>query len=50
VYELLQLNTEFGGLPHFTIGISKRVVKEDFIHWIEKKRRTKSESYLKAVK
>lgn len=50
VYELLQLNTDFGGIPHFNIGISKRVVKADFVHWIEKKRNVKSESYLKAVK
>lgn len=49
VYELLQLKTEFGGIPHFNIGISKRVVKADFIDWIEKKRRAKSESYLRAV-
>lgn len=30
VYELFQLKPEFGGIPNFEIGLSKRVEKKDF--------------------
>ena len=35
VYELFQLQPEFGGIPNFEIGASKRVDKPDFFNWIE---------------
>jgi excisionase family DNA binding protein len=35
VYELFQLHPEFGGIPNFEIGASKRVDKADFKKWIE---------------
>lgn len=38
VYELLQINEEAGGIRCFQIGSSKRVDKEDFFKWIEKKK------------
>ncbi|MBT2644770.1 helix-turn-helix domain-containing protein [Bacillus sp. ISL-41] len=34
VYELLQIRTDKGGIPHFRIGASKRVEKEDFRQWV----------------
>lgn len=36
VYELLQMNVEYGGIPNFSIGTSKRVEKSDFKLWIMK--------------
>lgn len=41
VYELFQLHTEFGGIPNFSIGASHRVDKQDFIQWLERKKREK---------
>lgn len=38
VYELFQLHKEHGGIPNFKIGASKRVDKQDFKAWIEKKK------------
>ncbi|MGE6379219.1 helix-turn-helix domain-containing protein [Peribacillus muralis] len=38
VYELLQMSEEFGGIKCFQIGSSRRVDKEDFFKWIEKKK------------
>lgn len=38
VYELLQMSEEAGGIRCFQIGSSKRVDKEDFFKWIEKKK------------
>ena len=41
VYELFQLHVEYGGIPNFAIGSSKRVDKADFKWWIaERKRET----------
>ncbi|MFB4472912.1 helix-turn-helix domain-containing protein [Bacillus sp. Marseille-P3661] len=34
VYELFQRQVEHGGIPHFSIGTSKRVEKSDFKRWI----------------
>lgn len=34
VYELFQIQVEHGGIPHFSIGTSKRVEKSDFQQWI----------------
>lgn len=38
VYELFQLHVNYGGIPNFEIGISKRVEKKDFKEWIERKK------------
>lgn len=38
VYELLQMSEEAGRIKCFQIGISKRVDKDDFFKWIEKKK------------
>ncbi|WP_313635013.1 helix-turn-helix domain-containing protein [Exiguobacterium sp.] len=38
VYELMQLSEEAGGIRCFKIGASKRVDKEDFVKWIERKK------------
>jgi len=35
VYELLEINPEYGGIPCLAIGASKRVDKDDFCQWIE---------------
>jgi len=42
VYELFQMAPEYGGIPNFDIGFSKRVRKEDFLRWIESKVQEKS--------
>jgi len=42
VYELFQMTPEHGGIPNFDIGFSKRVRKEDFLLWIERKVQAKS--------
>ncbi|MDJ0288208.1 MULTISPECIES: helix-turn-helix domain-containing protein [Bacillus] len=39
VYELLQMTEEAGGIKCFQIGLSKRVEKEDFIQWIEERKK-----------
>lgn len=36
VYELFQIKNSSGGIPNFSIGATRRVVKIDFIKWIEK--------------
>lgn len=38
VYELFQLSEEAGGIKCFQIGTSKRVDREDFFKWIERKK------------
>ncbi|TEB05861.1 Helix-turn-helix domain protein [Pelotomaculum schinkii] len=43
VYELFQLKPDFGGIPNFEIGFSKRVDKQDFLQWIEAKKKEKAE-------
>lgn len=42
VYELFQMKPEHGGIPNFDIGFSKRVRKEDFLRWIERRVKEKS--------
>jgi len=42
VYELFQITPKVGGIPNFEIGISKRVVKEDFLQWIELRKDAKN--------
>lgn len=48
VYELFQLSPDHGGIPNFEIGASKRVVKEDFVQWIERMKEKKTKYWLKA--
>lgn len=38
VYELTDLKPEYGGIPTFTIGKSKRVEKRDFVEWIKRQK------------
>ncbi|NBI29463.1 DNA-binding protein [Chengkuizengella sp. YPA3-1-1] len=45
VYELYQLNPEYGGIPNFSIGNSHRVVKEDFLNWIKEKKQENLKKY-----
>lgn len=44
IYELFHLKPEFGGIPNFEIGISKRVEKKDFLAWIEARKGEKAQS------
>ena len=44
VYELFQISPEHGGIPNFEIGASKRVVKEDFMRWIERMKEKKQKT------
>jgi len=44
VYELFQLRPNYGGIPNFDIGASKRVEKKDFVVWIEARKGEKSQS------
>lgn len=37
VYELFKLNPDIGGIPCIEIGITKRVRKETFITWMNKR-------------
>lgn len=39
VYELTDLKPEYGGIPMFTIGKSKRVEKRDFVEWIKRQKK-----------
>jgi hypothetical protein len=39
VYELFQLVPEQGGIPCYEIGKSKRVLKADYINWINTMKR-----------
>lgn len=39
VYELLQVKPEYGGIPNFAIGTSRRVTVEDFLQWIEEQKK-----------
>ena len=43
VYELFQLKPNYGGIPNFDIGASKRVEKKDFIKWIEARKGEKAQ-------
>lgn len=35
VYELFDLSPEHGGIPNYCIGISRRVLKRDYLKWID---------------
>lgn len=35
IYELFKVNVEYGGIPNFKIGNSRRADKKDLIRWIE---------------
>ena len=42
IYELFQTRVEFGGIPNFEIGASKRVDKADFNWWIAERKKEKN--------
>lgn len=44
VYELFQIHPDFGGIPNFEIGASKRVEKTDFKNWITMKKENKQKN------
>lgn len=46
VYELIKLNIEHGGIPHFEIGASKRVEKADLELWIANQKQKKGFSHV----
>lgn len=41
VYELLKLRPVAGGIPCINIGATKRVCKDDFVEWLDSKRKEK---------
>ncbi|MEK3851172.1 helix-turn-helix domain-containing protein [Paenibacillus sp. FSL R7-0340] len=47
VYELLKINEDYGGIPNFSVGNSRRVMKSDFLDWIEKRKQEQRDSYSK---
>ncbi len=48
IYELMQLKPEYGGIPSFTIGRSRRVEKRDFIQWLEERKQQGLDENLKS--
>ena len=42
IYEMFQIPPGMGGIPNFEIGNSKRVDKQDFLEWIEARKKDKS--------
>ena len=44
VYELFQLHVDYGGIPNFEIGESKRVDKEDLKQWIIERKEQKKKA------
>lgn len=48
VYELFQIHPNFGGIPNFEIGASKRVEKTDFKNWINMKKENKQKNFREA--
>ncbi|MEK4113258.1 helix-turn-helix domain-containing protein [Paenibacillus sp. FSL M7-1414] len=38
VYSLFDVKPESGGIPNFTIGISRKVDKRDFFSWLDQKK------------
>lgn len=43
VYDLYKLPPERGGIPNFRVGNSRRVMKTDFISWINQQRNQQDE-------
>ncbi len=43
IYELFQISVEYGGIPNFEIGASKRVNKSDFEEWLLRRKQEKEE-------
>ncbi len=41
VYELFQTKPDYGGIPNFAIGPSKRVEKSDLLAWIDRRKKDK---------
>ncbi len=42
VYELFDVKPEYGGIPNFDIGYSKRVEKTDLVKWIQEQKKKKA--------
>ncbi|MGY5341750.1 helix-turn-helix domain-containing protein [Paenibacillus glucanolyticus] len=47
IYELFKVNVEYGGIPNFKIGNSRRVDKRDLIKWIEDRKKEHNEQFQK---
>ena len=47
VYELFRINEDYGGIPNFSVGNSRRAMKSDFLDWIEKRKQEHRDSYSK---
>ncbi|MGG4344892.1 helix-turn-helix domain-containing protein [Paenibacillus lautus] len=45
IYELFKVNVEYGGIPNFKIGNSRRVDKKDLIRWIEDRKREHKDQF-----
>lgn len=43
VYELLKQDPTAGGIPSFAVGTSRRVIKSDFVDWIEQRKSRKEQ-------
>lgn len=43
IYELFQISVEYGGIPNFEIGASKRVKNSDFKKWLSLRKQEKEE-------
>lgn len=39
IYSLFDVNPEFGGIPNFSIGISRKVDKQVFFNWLESRKK-----------
>lgn len=42
IYELFDLPPDRGGIPNFKVGNSRRVVKEEFIKWIQRQHQSQA--------
>lgn len=47
IYELFKVNVEYGGIPNFKIGNSRRVDKRDLIRWIEDRKKEHNDQFQK---
>lgn len=49
VYELMDINPDYGGIPCIRIGRSKRVLKADLNEWLENRKEIKNFTYLQKI-
>lgn len=47
IYELFKVNVEYGGIPNFKIGSSRRVDKRDLIKWIDDRKKEHNDQFQK---